>query len=148
MRMLSFSPPPTCCACPARPAPAEFLDVFYDQFLGKLLDVLVQDKGINPRDGTRMVPAATVGLVVDLMCFLVLHHSFRCKYWALRNQLVPKVRAAARLSKEQAEHGCVSVAAHVCIRELVCMCACARRRHGCVCCARHVGCVHFVELHA
>ncbi|KAF5826151.1 hypothetical protein DUNSADRAFT_4544, partial [Dunaliella salina] len=74
----------------------EFLDVFYDQFLGRLLDVLVQDKGINPREGTRSVPAATIGLVVDLMCFLVLQHSFRCKYWALRNQLVPKVMSVLR----------------------------------------------------
>lgn len=76
-------------------ARAEFLDVFYDHFLGRILDVLVQDKGTNPRDGKRFVPAPILGLTVDLMCFVVLHHSFRCKYWALRNQLVQKVRVCA-----------------------------------------------------
>jgi len=103
---------------------AEFLDAFYDNFLVRILDVLVQDKGTNPRDGKRFVPAPIVGLVVDLMCYLVLHHSFRCKYWALRNQLVPKV--------------CKCVCACALVSVLVCVCVCARKQ-VCVCMGGWVG---------
>jgi hypothetical protein len=42
------------------------------------------------------VPAHTVALVIDLLCFLVQHHLVRIKYFALRNTLVQSVVAVLR----------------------------------------------------
>lgn len=35
--------------------------------------------------------ATTVGLIVDLFCFCVVSHSYRAKYYVLRNNVVEKV---------------------------------------------------------
>ena len=48
------------------------------------------DKAINS-DGTRLVPASILGLIVDLFCFFVQHHSYRIKYYVLRSHMVEKV---------------------------------------------------------
>lgn len=37
------------------------------------------------------VPADTLGLIVELLCFCVQHHSYRIKYYILRNNVVDKV---------------------------------------------------------
>lgn len=60
------------------------------RFMPKLLDIFNEDKTIH-REGTRVVAASTLGLVVELFCFFVQHHTFRIKYCALRQQLVEKV---------------------------------------------------------
>ncbi|CAI5977661.1 unnamed protein product [Closterium sp. NIES-64] len=84
----------------------KFLDVFYEEYV----DVLV--KGIT----TAAAAAAAVGgggggsgggglgggvvspapevlaSICDLLCFCVLHHSFRMKYYVLRNNVAEKVR--------------------------------------------------------
>ena len=49
------------------------------------------DKTINS-DGTRCVPAPILGLIVDLFCFFVQHHSYRIKYYLLRSHMVGKVK--------------------------------------------------------
>ena len=54
--------------------------------------------GPAPKPGAACGPgqpppsAATVGLVVDLLCFCVVSHSYRIKYYILRNNVVEKVR--------------------------------------------------------
>jgi hypothetical protein len=35
--------------------------------------------------------AATLGLIVELLCFCVKYHSYRIKYYVLRNNVVEKV---------------------------------------------------------
>jgi hypothetical protein len=37
------------------------------------------------------VPASTIGLIVDLLCYCVQHHQFRAKYHVLRKNVVEKV---------------------------------------------------------
>jgi hypothetical protein len=54
--------------------------------------------GPAPKPGAARGPgqpppsAATVGLVVDLLCLCVVSHSYRIKYYILRNNVVEKVR--------------------------------------------------------
>lgn len=43
------------------------------------------------RDGTRHVPASTLGLVVDFMCFAVRNHAYKMKYYVVRNLTLTKV---------------------------------------------------------
>jgi hypothetical protein len=43
-----------------------------------------------------MVPAHTIALVIDLMCFLVQHHLIRIKFFTLRNSLVLTVMTVLR----------------------------------------------------
>lgn len=41
--------------------------------------------------GGKVVPASTIGLIVDLLCFCVQHHAFWAKYHVLRKHVVEKV---------------------------------------------------------
>eukprot|EP00198_Chlamydomonas_reinhardtii_P002263 XP_001691599.1 predicted protein [Chlamydomonas reinhardtii] len=68
----------------------EFLDVFYDKYLDKMTEVILSDQSINTT-GTRSVPAATLGLILELLCFCVQNHSYRIRYYTLRKHLVEKV---------------------------------------------------------
>ncbi|KAG2450841.1 hypothetical protein HYH02_004675 [Chlamydomonas schloesseri] len=68
----------------------ELLDVFYDKYLDKMTEVILSDQSINST-GTRSVPAATLGLILELMCFCVQNHSYRIRYYTLRKHLVEKV---------------------------------------------------------
>ncbi|KXZ50897.1 hypothetical protein GPECTOR_14g145 [Gonium pectorale] len=68
----------------------EFLEVFYDKHLDKLTDVILSDSSINA-NGTRVVPAATLGLILELLNFCVQNHSYRIRYYTLRKHLVEKV---------------------------------------------------------
>ena len=48
--------------------------------------------GAEPEDSRiETVRPSTLGLIVDLLCFCVQHHSFRIKYYTLRNNVVEKV---------------------------------------------------------
>lgn len=68
----------------------DFLEMFYDKYVAKVVDVLVTDKA-TASTGTRYVPANTLGLIVELLCFCVQHHSYRIKYYTLKHNLVEKV---------------------------------------------------------
>jgi protein phosphatase-4 regulatory subunit 3 len=48
------------------------------------------DSSINS-NGTRAVPATTLGLILELLSFCVQNHSYRIRYYTLRNHLVEKV---------------------------------------------------------
>ena len=37
------------------------------------------------------MPPSVLGLIVDLLCFCVVHHSYRIKYYILRNNVLSKV---------------------------------------------------------
>lgn len=37
------------------------------------------------------MPASTLGLIVELLCFCVQHHQYRVKYYILRSETVSKV---------------------------------------------------------
>ncbi|KAG2493475.1 hypothetical protein HYH03_008292 [Edaphochlamys debaryana] len=68
----------------------EFLEVFYDKYLEKLTEVIISDSSINPA-GTRVVPATTLALILELLSFCVQNHSYRIRYYTLRNNLLEKV---------------------------------------------------------
>ncbi|EFN53416.1 hypothetical protein CHLNCDRAFT_58505 [Chlorella variabilis] len=67
----------------------KFVELFYDKYIAKLLATLVQ-AGDDPY-AAGGPSANTVGLVVDLLCFCVVSHSYRIKYYILRNNVVEKV---------------------------------------------------------
>ena len=110
----------------------EFLDVFYNEFMDKLLQPVFNSIGTSSAtaaaavtatgaggankaaaaaggasSGTvkaapeqqqqqqqqqqKEVPASTIGLIVDLLCFCVQHHGYRAKYHVLRKNVVEKV---------------------------------------------------------
>ncbi|GFR48535.1 hypothetical protein Agub_g10432 [Astrephomene gubernaculifera] len=68
----------------------EFLEVFYDKYLDRLTGVILSDSSISS-SGTRAVPASTLGLILELLSFCVQNHSYRIRYYTLRNHLVEKV---------------------------------------------------------
>ncbi len=47
------------------------------------------------REGTHHVPASTLSLIVEFMCFCVLNHTYRMKYYAMRNNTLSKVSCTA-----------------------------------------------------
>ncbi|KAG1672117.1 hypothetical protein FOA52_001704 [Chlamydomonas sp. UWO 241] len=73
----------------------EFVELFYDKYVNKIMQVIVLDKAINA-DGTHTAPASILGLVVDLFCFFVQHHSYRVKYYVLRSHMIEKVLRVVR----------------------------------------------------
>ncbi len=79
--------PPCCLARPSQPPSPPSTP----RYVNKLLQVIVLDKSINQTEGTRVVPASILGLLVDLFCFFVQHHSYRIKYYLLRSHMIEKV---------------------------------------------------------
>ncbi|KAL4852743.1 Serine/threonine-protein phosphatase 4 regulatory subunit 3 [Chlorella vulgaris] len=67
----------------------KFVELFYDQHISQLLAALVQ-AGDAPYSPGAPAPN-TVGLVVDLLCYCTVSHSYRIKYYILRNNVVEKV---------------------------------------------------------
>ena len=78
-----------------------FLELFYDHYVDKLVLPLARGyQGGGRRDGTHairseatdsFVPAWNLVKTIELLCFCVQHHSFRIKYYVLRNNVVEKV---------------------------------------------------------
>ncbi|PSC74221.1 Serine threonine-phosphatase 4 regulatory subunit 3 isoform B [Micractinium conductrix] len=67
----------------------KFVELFYEKGIAELLTALVQASESPYGEGA---PSAnTVGLVVDLLCFCVVSHSYRIKYYILKNNVVEKV---------------------------------------------------------
>ena len=58
--------------------------------MSKILLVITNDRSLN-KDGTRVVPAPLLGVILELLCFCVQHHSYRIKYFTLRSHMVEKV---------------------------------------------------------
>ncbi|GFH11066.1 SMK-1 domain-containing protein [Haematococcus lacustris] len=75
--------------CPVEKS--DFVALFYEKFITKILIVIDKDKAVNNKDGVRYVPAHTLGLIVELMCFCVQHHAMRVKYFTLRNHMLKRV---------------------------------------------------------
>lgn len=71
------------------------MELFYDKYVHKLLQVIMNDKAINS-EGTRVAPASILGLIVDLFCFFVQHHSYRVKYYVLRSHMIERVLRVVR----------------------------------------------------
>ena len=92
----------------------EFLELFYDRYVDKLVQTLAvsipgaaaaasataekQKQAMAPPGASTgaivvVSPAspATLGIIVELLCFCVQHHSYRIKYYILRNNVVEKV---------------------------------------------------------
>ncbi|KAK9802569.1 hypothetical protein WJX73_004679 [Symbiochloris irregularis] len=72
---------------------AEFLDAFYNKHMGALVGVLSETpKSSKSANGATQGPQAGVqGLILELLCFCVVHHGYRMKYFVLGNNLLPKV---------------------------------------------------------
>lgn len=82
-----------------------FLELFYDKYVDKLIQSIsagvrdepppfagTPDRNKDPLRGTGSpVPAWTLVKTIELLCFCVQHHSFRIKYYVLRNNVVEKV---------------------------------------------------------
>ncbi|KAK9823072.1 hypothetical protein WJX81_007297 [Elliptochloris bilobata] len=64
-----------------------FLELFYTTHMGQLVGVLA---AVAEPEGAKAAPSA-LGLIVELLCFCVQHHSFRIKYYVLRNKVVESV---------------------------------------------------------
>lgn len=67
----------------------KFIDIFYEQHIKKLLDTVVAGSTSSP--ATTSAKPGTLMLVLDLLCYCVTQHSYRIKYYILRNNVVEKV---------------------------------------------------------
>ncbi|EIE26200.1 DUF625-domain-containing protein [Coccomyxa subellipsoidea C-169] len=69
-----------------------FLELFYDKYIAQLIAVLSDacEPGRQQSDAPGAAPSA-LALIVDLLCFCVQQHSYRIKYYVLRNNVVEKV---------------------------------------------------------
>ena len=65
-------------------------DAFYPSTLTQTCPA-VRARMQGGKDSSRGVPAASLGLIIELLSFCVQHHSFRIKYYTLRNQMIDKV---------------------------------------------------------
>ncbi|CAL5223154.1 g5623 [Coccomyxa viridis] len=82
-----------------------FLELFYDRYISQLIGVLaeacepnrapsshaVSEAGQAGRPGQAGAAPSALAIIVDLLCFCVQHHSYRIKYYVLRNNVVEKV---------------------------------------------------------
>lgn len=84
-----------------------FLELFYDKYVDRLISSIsagVRDEpppfsgtpekkpaGSGGGAPTSPVPAWTLVKTIELLCFCAQHHSFRIKYYVLRNNVVEKV---------------------------------------------------------
>ncbi|KAK9907487.1 hypothetical protein WJX75_004578 [Coccomyxa subellipsoidea] len=70
----------------------QFLELFYDKYIAQLIAVLSDacEPGRQQSDTPGAAPSA-LALIVDLLCFCVQQHSYRIKYYVLRNNVVEKV---------------------------------------------------------
>lgn len=87
-----------------------FLETFYDNYVDRLVGALADCLGPKPTStsAAAATPAAdssviaaaappppaspsTLNLIVELLCFCVKSHSYRIKYYVLRNNVVEKV---------------------------------------------------------
>lgn len=68
----------------------EFLELFYDKYIDKLVQTLASGLDNELQDQQATTPA-TLGIIVELLCFCVQHHSYRIKYYILRNNVAEKV---------------------------------------------------------
>lgn len=66
-----------------------FIDAFYDEHIGGLLAAIVA-AGETPLPESAP-PPATLVLLIELLCYCVTQHSYRIKYYILRNNVVEKV---------------------------------------------------------
>ena len=73
----------------------QFIDIFYDNHVARLLGAVVSAGEGSPAD------PGTLILVMDLLCYCVTQHSYRIKYYILRNNVVEKVLKLLR-RKERA----------------------------------------------
>ncbi len=75
-----------------------FLELFYDTYVDRLVTSVnagVRDEpgpgGGEGGETNSVVPAWALVKTIELLCFCVQHHSFRIKYYVLRNNVVEKV---------------------------------------------------------
>jgi protein phosphatase-4 regulatory subunit 3 len=68
----------------------KFIDIFYEQHIKKLLDTVVASSS-STSPATTCAKPGTLMLVLDLLCYCVTQHSYRIKYYILRNNVVEKV---------------------------------------------------------
>eukprot|EP00897_Mesotaenium_endlicherianum_P000812 jgi/Mesen1/10731/ME000090S10192 len=95
---------------------SKFLDVFYEKYIDQLVGALAvgcSTKGAEQATGGKVlmglvgplkassITAETLGNICELLCFCVQHHSFRIKYYVLRNNVVEKV---LRLTRRREKH--------------------------------------------
>lgn len=86
------------------PEKSPFLDVFYGTYMDKIMDALTSDTVRGNPDHNKRVGAAygqiekpsyvtpeILAILCELLCFCVQHHSYRIKYYVLRNKVMEKV---------------------------------------------------------
>lgn len=69
----------------------KFIDIFYENHINKLLDTVVAGSSPSSMQETEPGVPGTLMLVLDLLCYCVTQHSYRIKYYILRNNVVEKV---------------------------------------------------------
>jgi len=74
-----------------------FLETFYEKYVDQLVAALTHCLTPNSTAADKSKPiqpqgsASTLNLIVELLCFCVRYHSYRIKYYVLRNNVVEKV---------------------------------------------------------
>ncbi|KAH7434115.1 hypothetical protein KP509_06G000800 [Ceratopteris richardii] len=83
------------------PEKSPFLEVFYTRYMDQIIEVLTgpstkkrsdQDRKMDAfLDKRGLVSAEILGNICELLCFCVQHHSYRIKYYVMKNQVMEKV---------------------------------------------------------
>ncbi|CAL8462717.1 g2250 [Coccomyxa elongata] len=68
-----------------------FLELFYDKYIAQLIAVLSDACEPGRQAAAPGAAPSALALIVDLLCFCVQQHSYRIKYYVLRNNVVEKV---------------------------------------------------------
>lgn len=69
----------------------DFLQLFYDRCIGRLVESVGQ-----AHDREQPTPAVSLAVIVDLLCFCVQHHTYRIKYYILRNNVACRLLGLLR----------------------------------------------------
>lgn len=80
----------------------DFIDIFYSLHIGRLLACILDaslpsgsphggPSGANSGEQQQHLPASTIIIILELLCYCVTQHSYRIKYYILRNNIVEKV---------------------------------------------------------
>jgi protein phosphatase-4 regulatory subunit 3 len=69
----------------------KFIDLFYDAHISRLMEIVCPSTATQEAYPSNHRDTTTLLLIIELLCYCVSQHSYRIKYYILRNNAVEKV---------------------------------------------------------